>query len=159
MSKNHDTAFMTSFLGVLAGLVALTFAIIFLASLVTNDDSPKGEVLKKVEARIAPIGTVITDPAALVKVSTTAAKHAPLAADQIFATVCSACHVGGLLGAPKVSDKAAWSARKAAAGGLDGLAASAIKGKNSMPARGGNADLSDDEIKSTVDLMLKKAGA
>ncbi|GAC1633753.1 MAG: cytochrome c5 family protein [Nevskia sp.] len=159
MSKNHDTAFMTSFLGVLAGLVAITFAIIFLASLVTRDETPKGELLKKVEARIAPVGIVITDPAALVKVSTAAAKHAPLAADQVFATVCSACHTSGLLGAPKIGDKAAWSARKSAAGGLDGLAASAIKGKNSMPARGGNADLSDEEIKSTVDLMLKKTGA
>jgi cytochrome c5 len=58
-----------------------------------------------------------------------------------------------------VGDKAAWSARKSAAGGADGLAASAIKGKNSMPARGGNADLSDDEIKATVGLMLQKSGA
>lgn len=158
MSKNHDTAFMTTFLGVLAGLVALTFAIMFLAGLVTSGDGkPSAEALKKTEARLAPIGTVVTDPAALVKVAA-AVKHEPQTADQIYTAVCSGCHAGGLLGAPKVGDKGAWSTRKAAAGGLDGLAASAIKGKNSMPARGGNAALTDDEIKSAVDLMLKKTG-
>jgi len=158
VSKNQDTAFMTSFLGVLAGLVALTFSIIFLASFVTTDKKAySDEALKKVQARTAPVGNVVTDPSALVKVSTAAA-HTPLSADQVFATVCSACHTGGLLGAPKVGDKAAWSARKASEGGLDGLTSWAIKGKNSMPPRGGNADLTDDEVKSAVDLMLKKAG-
>jgi len=150
---------MTSFLGVLAGLVALTFSIIFFASFITTGSKAASEAeISKVQARTAPIAKVITDPSALVKVSTSAAKHVPQSAEQVYAAVCSACHTGGLLGAPVYGDKAAWSTRKAAAGGLDGLASHAINGKNSMPARGGNADLSDDEIKATVELMLKKAG-
>ncbi len=159
MSKNHDTAFLTSFLGVLAILVGITFGIMVMAGLMSSDKSTNSEAtLKKVDERTAPLGKVVTDPAALVKVAAVA-KHEPLGAEQVYATICSACHMGGLLGAPKTGDKAAWSARKSAAGGFDGLVASAIKGKNSMPPRGGNADLSDDEIKATVDFMLKKAGA
>ena len=48
--------------------------------------------------------------------------------------------------------------RAAAGGGLDGLTANAIKGKNAMPPRGGGADLSDDEVKAAVGAMLKKSG-
>lgn len=159
MSKSNDTAFMTSFLGVLAGLVALTFAIIFLSTLVTHDGKGRSDfAAEKIENRIAPIGTVVTDPSALVQ-HASAAAHVALSADQVYATVCSACHMGGLLGAPKLGDKAAWSARKSAAGGLSGLVMHAINGKNSMPARGGKADLSDDEIKATVEWMLMKSGA
>jgi len=76
----------------------------------------------------------------------------------VVAQVCAACHGAGVLGAPKIGDKAAWSARKAAAGGVDGLATSAEKGKNSMPPRGGRADLSDDEVKAAVQEMLKQTG-
>lgn len=160
MSKTQDTAFMTTFLGVLAGLVALTFAIIFFASFITSGSKGPNEAeLNKIQARTAPVSKVITDPSALVKVSSSAAKRAPQTADQVYASVCSACHNGGLLGAPVVTDKAVWATRKAAAGGVDGLTSHAINGKNSMPARGGNADLSDEEIKATVELMLKKAGA
>ncbi len=158
MSKKQDSAFVISFLGVLAILVAITFAIMFVAGLMSGrGDTQDEEALKKIASRIAPPGSVITDPAALIKTASVA-KHEPLSADQVYATVCSACHSGGLLGAPKVGDKAAWSARKGAAGGVDGLTASAIKGKNSMPARGGNADLGDDEIKAAIELMLKKTG-
>jgi cytochrome c5 len=61
------------------------------------------------------------------------------------------CHDAGVAGAPKLGDKAAWSARVAQ--GLDGLTASAIKGKGAMPARGGSGG-SDDDIKAAVSYML-----
>ena len=43
--------------------------------------------------------------------------------------------------------------------GLDGLSASVIKGKGAMPARGGNPDLADEEIKRAVAFMLNQSGA
>lgn len=157
MSKDQDKKFMISFAGVLALLFGITIGIIVLAVLMTpNTDTSGAAELKKVEARTAPIGTAITDPALLVKTATVARE--PWGAEQVYTQVCAACHDAGVLEAPKPTDKAAWTTRAAAAGGLDGLTASAIKGKNSMPARGGKADLSDDEIKAAVELMLQRAG-
>ena len=150
---------MISFAGVLALLFGITIGIVTLAVIMTpKHDLASVADQKKVEARTAPIGTVITDPALLVKAKA-AVKREPYSGEQVYATVCGACHEGGLLGAPKSSDKAAWAARKGADGGVDGLTASAIKGKNAMPPRGGNADLTDDEIKAAVEHLLKLSGA
>ncbi len=159
MSKNQDSAFLTTALGVLAALFAITFGIIVVVGFMGGSAAKKlePEQEKKMEARLAPVAKVITDPAMLVKVSASA-NRTPLAPEQVFAQVCTACHTAGVLGAPKIGDKVEWSRRKSADGGVDGLAANAIKGKNQMPARGGNPDLSDDEIKQTVELMLKRTG-
>ncbi len=159
MSKNQDSAFLTTALGVLAALFAITFGIIIVAGLMSGSDKkkPDPEQQQKVVSRLAPVGKVITDPAMLVKASANA-NRTPLSADEVFAQVCSACHTAGVLGAPKIGDKADWGKRKSAEGGVDGLAAKAISGKGQMPAKGGNPDLTDDEIKQTVELMLKKTG-
>ncbi len=87
------------------------------------------------------------------------AKAAPVASGPkdgatIFNTVCGACHNTGAAGAPKVDDKGAWAPRVAQ--GKEALYKSALNGKNAMPARGGAADLSDDEVKATVDYILTK---
>lgn len=159
MSKDQDKKFMISFAGVLALLFGITFGIVVLAVLMTpSHDTADASEIKKIAARTAPIGAVVTDPALLVKAKAKVAR-APMSGDEVYATVCGACHESGVLNAPKSSDKAAWATRKAAAGGVDGLTASAIKGKNSMPPRGGNADLSDDEVKAAVEVLLKRAGA
>lgn len=42
--------------------------------------------------------------------------------------------------------------------GIDALVMSSIKGKGAMPAKGGNASLSDAEIRSAVEYMLQEAG-
>jgi cytochrome c5 len=63
--------------------------------------------------------------------------------------------VHGAAGAPKQGDKAAWAPRIKNGNGT--LYASAIKGKNAMPAKGGNASLSDDDVKSVVDFMVSQA--
>jgi cytochrome c5 len=48
-----------------------------------------------------------------------------------------------------LGDKAAWGPRIAAGN----LYASALKGKGAMPAKGGNAALSDSDVKAAVDYM------
>lgn len=155
--KEHDKVFFVNFGAVLAALGAIFFICIVAARMLIPDHGPEPEETAHLEARIKPVGTVVTDPAALVKVKAAAARE-PYSADQVLANNCNACHAAGVLEAPKNGDSAAWSARAGAAGGLDGLTASAIKGKNMMPARGGNPDLSDDEIKAAVKLMLEDAG-
>jgi len=82
--------------------------------------------------------------------------RAPMSGAEIVTKVCGACHGSGVLNAPKIGDKAEWSKRKAA--GMAALLASSIKGKNQMPARGGDASLSDAEVKAAVEQMLKQTG-
>jgi cytochrome c5 len=158
VSGNNDKAFVTSFAGVIGVLVAFTATIIGIGIyLASGSGVDQAVVDKSVQERIAPIGTVITDPAALMKAAAAPA-HAPMSGEQIVGSVCSACHGSGMLGAPKIGDKAAWSARLKTAGGIDGLVGSAAKGKNSMPPRGGNPDLSNDELKAAIQQMLKQTG-
>lgn len=158
MEKNHDKVFFTTFGAVMGALFTIFFICVMAARYLVSEPTPDAAALARLDERIKPVAMAITDPAALLKASAPAEAHVPQPPDQIFAKVCSACHGAGLLGAPKVGDKAAWSARAGAAGGMGGLAASAIKGKNSMPPRGGDPQLSDAEIKATIELMLKKSG-
>lgn len=155
--KDHDKVFFATFGAVLAALGGFFFICIVAARALAPEPTPDQEALAKLEDRIRPVGSAVTDPAALVKVAAKTAR-APFTGEQVLQKYCDACHIAGVMGAPKEDDKAAWSARASAAGGLDGLTTSAIKGKNAMPPRGGGADLSDDEIKAAVEIMLKKSG-
>ena len=73
----------------------------------------------------------------------------------IYTASCAACHMSGAAGAPKQGDKLAWAPR--IKNGNGALYNSAIKGKNAMPAKGGNASLSDDDVKAVVDYMVSQA--
>jgi len=158
VDNSHDKPFFSTFMLVLGALFALFFAIIIIAGFLGGgtDSDPK-LAAKLLDERTAPVGKVITDPSLLVKAPAPAA-HVPLSGAQIVAQTCGACHRVGLLGAPQIGDKTAWSARKSDAGGLDGLVKNAIAGKNAMPPRGSNADLSDEEVKSAIQYMLGQAG-
>ena len=156
--KAHDQAFFRTFGMVLAALFGIFAFCIFAASLIVPKPGPTEADKARMEARIKPIGHAITDPAELAKLSAPKVKREPMTAEQVVSSACAACHNAGVLGAPKTGDKGEWSKRLTAAGGLDGLVGHAIAGKNQMPARGGNPDLSDDEIKAAVELMLKQSG-
>jgi cytochrome c5 len=73
----------------------------------------------------------------------------------VYDKACTVCHGAGIAGAPKAGDKAAWSPRIAQ--GKQTLYDHAIKGIRAMPAKGGNAALSDDEVKAAVDVMVGMA--
>jgi cytochrome c5 len=74
-----------------------------------------------------------------------------VAVPALYAQSCQTCHAAGVAGAPKLGDKAAWAPRLAQ--GVDGLTASAIKGKGAMPPRGGSSG-SDADIKAVVSYMV-----
>ena len=101
-----------------------------------------------VEIRIQPVARIELAKAA------PAASAGPKDAATVYNTVCGACHNTGAAGAPKIDDKAAWAPRVAT--GKDALYKTALGGKGAMPAKGGVASLSDDEIKATVDYILGK---
>lgn len=77
----------------------------------------------------------------------------PKTADQVYNSVCMACHDTGAAGAPKRGDKAAWAPRLTQ--GMATLYEHSINGIRGMPAKGGNPKLSDDEVKSTVDYIVE----
>jgi len=72
-----------------------------------------------------------------------------------YDTACIACHGAGIAGAPKLGDKAAWSARIGQ--GASVLYDHAIKGFQGkagvMPPKGGSA-LPDADVKAAVDYMV-----
>jgi cytochrome c5 len=69
-----------------------------------------------------------------------------------------ACHGGGIAGAPKTGDAAAWGPRIAQ--GMDTLNKHALEGFTGaagvMPAKGGRADLSDVEITDAVAYLVEQ---
>lgn len=76
--------------------------------------------------------------------------------EEVAKTACFKCHETGEQGAPKLSDRAAWTQR--ASKGLDAVTTTVIRGHGKMPARGGLADLTDDELKKVIALMFKEVG-
>lgn len=80
------------------------------------------------------------------------------AGEKLFGSVCTTCHTAGLMGAPKLGDKAAWEPRIAQ--GKDTLYKHAIEGyqgkSGAMPPKGGS-QASDDDVKAAVDYMVSKA--
>ncbi len=100
------------------------------------------------EQNLAPVGSVTTVDKSIVKEARTG--------EAVFNAVCTSCHSAGVLGAPKIDDKAAWEPRVAQ--GLDGLLKNAQNGKNSMPARGGDPTITDEELTNAIIYMTGKAG-
>ena len=74
----------------------------------------------------------------------------------IWIANCSVCHLEGLGGAPVIGNSKAWSWRIDKT--IDTLYAHAIEGfygdYGEMPARGGNDNLDDSEVKSAVDFVI-----
>ena len=77
----------------------------------------------------------------------------------VYGKTCAMCHAAGVAGAPKPGDKADWGPRIAQ--GKDTLYKHAIEGytgsKGMMPAKGGAANLTDDEVKAAVDYMADQS--
>jgi cytochrome c5 len=116
-------------------------------------NSIKGEIdttaqVAAADANLAPIGKVNAVDKSIVKEARSG--------EAVYTAVCTSCHAAGVLGAPKIDDKAAWAPR--VANGLDGLMKNAINGLNSMPARGGDPSITDEELTNAIVYMTGKAG-
>lgn len=85
------------------------------------------------------------------------AESAKVDGKAVFEANCKACHGGLIPGAPAVGKKEDWAPRIKQ--GKDTLHKHALEGFNSMPAKGGNGSLSDDEVKAAVDYMANESGA
>ena len=112
----------------------------------------------------APEATAPVAPEAAAPVATAEAEHDAgedenARGKSVFNNTCSMCHASGAAGAPKPGDKADWAPRIAQ--GTDMLYKHAMEGftgaKGVMPARGGAATLSDDDVKAAVDYMVERS--
>ena len=80
---------------------------------------------------------------------------APEGGEKVYRQACLMCHEAGVAGSPMTGDKAAWAARIAQ--GRDKLVKSSIDGIGVMPPKGGQTQLSDDEVASAVDFLIQQA--
>lgn len=107
----------------------------------------------------APAAPVVVPAPAAVPAAPPVAAAGAAGGEGVYTRVCSLCHASGLAGAPMFGDKAAWEPRITQGSAI--LYKHAIEGfagaKGMMPPRGGNASLTDDEVKSAVDYMVAKA--
>jgi cytochrome c5 len=125
------------------------FIIIGLVYFVTSGNKPAAGSVdpeRAVAERIQKIGMV----------EIRSANREARSGEEVFKTVCSACHLTGAIGSPKFGDAAAWGPRIKT--GFDALWHSALKGKNAMPAQGGG-DQSDLEVARAVVYMANAGGA
>jgi cytochrome c5 len=174
IQDNIDTHPVKLAIGVVIGAAALILGIVLIAQFaigayagrsLKNEPAMSDEAVRK---RLAPVAQLAIDPNApapaaapaagtaatvvAAVIPPRAAKTAAAPGKATYDAVCHVCHGAGVAGAPKLGDKAAWSARGKA--GLDALHASALKGKGAMPPKGGNPSLSDADVKAAVDYMV-----
>lgn len=146
-----DSEVMKMLLIVVGALGGFFVLIIILARLVSGSGDADMRVDKMVEAaavdRIKPVGEVNIGKAPVMSAAS------GVDGKGTYQAACFACHGTGAAGAPKTGDKAAW--KKRIAQGNKTLFSHAIKGFKGMPAKGGNASLSDAAVKAAVEYMVK----
>jgi len=77
--------------------------------------------------------------------------------EEVYKSVCIACHGTGAAGAPKMGDNSAWAPRISE--GFDTLAQHALHGFKGMPAKGGSPNLADAEVERAIVYMANNSGA
>ncbi|HEY9396838.1 MAG TPA: c-type cytochrome [Burkholderiales bacterium] len=158
---------------ILLSFLVPIISIILLTQFAVSGKAPSPEALQPeiVAQRIKPVADVVISGSAEASAEQAAAAAAPAPAapvavaaagdtgEGIYQQACAACHGHGVMGAPKLGDKADWQPRLAQ--GKDTLYKHAIGGftgaKGMMPPKGGNASLSDAQVHAAVDYMAGAA--
>jgi cytochrome c5 len=106
-----------------------------------------------VAAPAAPVAAAAVMTVAAAAPTAAAPAAAAVDGEAVYKQACSACHAVGAAGAPKSGDKAAWAPRIKK--GEEALVASALKGIGIMPPKGGNASLTEAQIRAAVAYQIK----
>jgi len=182
MSKERDRIFFQNFAIVVALLACMMIAFLAVArALGQRVDHPALNQAAVME-RTAPVGRVAiageeppASPAPEAMAAAAAAPEAPPEAPgdaqetaaggsvgmSVYNRLCVSCHGTGIPGSPQLGDRELWAARMAQ--GIEVLYKNAINGYQgegsimAMPARGGDATLSDEEVKAAVDYILENS--
>ncbi len=158
--SDQDSIFFRNFSILLGALVILTIVLAWIGVAMQNNlvANVQGQADRtSIQELIKPVAEVNTDPNAVLvtaPAATTVAFDGSLDGEMIYDNVCMACHTTGAGGAPKL-EAAAWEARLDQ--GMETVIAKAIEGfmgdAGMMPAKGGRADLSDEQVKAAVEFM------
>lgn len=163
-AQQHDfpkTTVKQFVLALLGGLIAPGLVIFLIFKLVMGiqathiEDSDVKVASAAVAERVQPVASV--EVAAEGEAAPAAGQASGKSGEEVVKGTCAMCHGAGVMGAPKIGDKTAWEPRIAQ--GKDTLVKNAINGIRTMPAKGGNASLSDDEVAGAVVFMANQAGA
>jgi cytochrome c5 len=146
-----NVSLMQKMVVILGGIIAPIFVIYSITKspeapvVVTEQSVDRTEVMNNIK------------PLAVVEIATDSGPKVEKSGEEIVNQSCAACHGTGMMESPKLGDSGAWSTRIAQ--GFEMLTKHAIEGIRMMPARGGNPDLSDNEIAKAVAYMANGAGA
>ena len=116
----------------------------------TYDKDSAAMSAAEIAKRIRPVADADVGPAA-------GGGRALRTGQDVYKSVCAACHATGLNKAPKFGDRRDWL--RFLKSGQKALVQVALKGQGAMPARGGSPDLSDIEVERAVVYMANAAGA
>ena len=75
--------------------------------------------------------------------------------EKVYQQACQMCHEAGVAGAPMTGNAAGWTDRIAK--GRDKLVENAINGIGVMPPKGGQSQLSDEDVAAAVDFLIQSA--
>ncbi len=157
MSKQSELKSLLETIFVVIGTLVGAIIIITFATTKSDTEDTAVKVVenKPVEENVQPVAEV---KVAENKTATdnNSEENSLISGEKISQVNCILCHGAGVMGAPKIGDAAQWEARIAQ--GKDKLIDHAIKGINMMPAKGGNAALSDEEVAAAVIWMANQSG-
>lgn len=164
MGKEQDQIFIQNFIIILVMMLGMVAIFVIIARTIGTDDV-------KIAKQRALVIAEQTLPVASVKRATETVTSAPSAdgsvavADAnpgktVYDGLCFSCHGSGLPNIPQVGKVEDWTDRITQGSAL--LYERAINGYvgasgMAMPAKGGNATLSDDQIKAAVDYMVSSS--
>jgi cytochrome c5 len=156
----NDSSFSRLFILMMVAMSVLLALLMVLASFTAGDvnarldERSEQENSNTIGSRIAKVGQFAVQTAEAAA-PTTVAEPEVLSGEEAYAS-CVACHGAGIAGAPKFGDAQAWAGRIEQ--GLDKLTEHAITGYQGdfgfMPAKGGNASLSDASVRAAVQHMV-----
>ena len=157
----NDSTFNRLFILMVITMTVLTVIIVVIAAYASSDVNERLDARSELEnsasikERLEPVGQ-FNSAESTQAAPAASAEPVVLSPAEAYAG-CAACHDAGIAGAPAMGDKAAWSSRVAQ--GIDTLYEHAIQGFQGqagyMPAKGGNAALSDESVKAAVDHMVQ----
>tara|TARA_B100000686_G_C16806194_1_gene990759 strand:- start:15342 stop:15836 length:495 start_codon:yes stop_codon:yes gene_type:complete len=161
-NETSDQAFFKNFAIITVIFILFSIFITILSIVFASNPSKenhKDELISLIDKRTSPISNENLSSNPKIKSTIQLAAGAPSDAsnsgEKIYKMVCGSCHDNGAAGSPITGNQSQWASRISE--GIDHLYDSAINGIGIMPAKGGLASLSDEDVKAAVDYIIEKS--